>query len=599
MLIVYLSMIDSDQERKKMTEIYEEHKYALLHYAMNIIKNQSMAEDAVHNAFISIIENKEKYFNLDCRDFRRSAVVIVRHKCIDILRKQKPFSNKSIEELEIFLESDEIPVDDQISFLSEYELIRKHMNSKVKGGIYKMNDKYDNFNEKRMHIFGEIVKRYWKGKIQNLSDLDVLADEISEKYGFSDSDMPFIKDHIRIAMGLNPNGKKTFNNELDAVKDSKGISLPVVAKVDGPCERCIKEHCECMEVGKYETEMYIRNDDSIISNKEAINCGYHIPECDFGALVDKIEFMPVVNLLKDEKTPVYATVAPAIIGQFGDNVSMGKLRTALKQLGFEDVIEVALFADILTMKEAFEFNQLVKNEEDFFLTSCCCPIWFNMVKKSYPEIYKYMSPSVSPMIASGRILKELYKGAKVVFIAPCIAKKAEIKDPDLVGAIDFVLNFRELKEIFDVLEIDLEGLQGDEKDQGSLGGRLYARTGGVSFSVKTVVNRLEPSRVIKLKPNKVNGVKECKEVLEDLKNGKKMNANFIEGMGCVGGCVGGPRTNIDKDKATKYVNDFGEDSYILTPFDNLNAMKILELFGINSIEEIIENEKMNRILTRE
>ncbi len=462
-----------------------------------------------------------------------------------------------------------------------------------------MNNKYDDFNEKRMYIFGEIVKRYWNGQLQNSADLDGLADEISQKYGFIDSDMPFIKDHIRIAMGLNPNGEKFFNDELEAVKYSKGVSLPVVAKVDGPCEHCKKEHCECMEVGKYETQMYIRENDSIISNREDINCGYYIPECDFGALVDKIEFMPIVNMLKDKKTRVYATVAPAIVGQFGDNVSMGKLRTALKQLGFEDVIEVALFADILTIKEAFEFNNLVKTEEDFFLTSCCCPIWFNMVKKSYPEIYKYMSPSVSPMIASGRILKELYEDSKVVFIAPCIAKKAEIKDPDLMGAIDFVLNFRELKEIFDVLEVDLEGLQADEKDQGSLGGRLYARTGGVSFSVKTVVNRLEPSRVIKLKPNKVNGVKECKKVLDDLKNGKNMSFNFIEGMGCIGGCVGGPRTNIDMDKATKYVNDFGEDSYILTPFDNLNVMKILEFFGIDTVEEIMENEKMNRILSRE
>lgn len=462
-----------------------------------------------------------------------------------------------------------------------------------------MSNKYSHFNEKRMHIFGEIVKRYWNGKIENTADLDVLADEIRQKYGFSNSDMPFIKDHIRIAMGLDPTGEKTFNNELNAIKSTKGIGLPVVAKVDGPCKQCKKEHCECREVGKYETQMYIRNDDSIISNRETINCGYYIPECDLGALADKIEFLPVVNLLKDEKTPVYATVAPSIIGQFGENVTMGKLRTALKQLGFEDMIEVALFADILTIKEAFEFNHLVKTEEDFFLTSCCCPIWFNMVKRSYPEIYKFMSPSVSPMIASGRILKELYEDAKVVFIAPCVAKKAEIKDPDLAGAIDFVLNFRELKEIFDALEIDLEELEAEEKDQGSMGGRLYARTGGVSFSVKTVVNRLEPSRVIKLKANKVSGVRECKEVLDDLQNGRKTIVNFIEGMGCKGGCVGGPRTNIDLDRATRYVNDFGEESFILTPFDNLNVMKILEQFGINSVEEIMNNEKMNRILSRE
>lgn len=129
LLTIYLSMLDTEQERKKMTDIYEEHKYALFNYAMTIIRNQDMAEDAVHNAFISIIQKKEKYLNLDCMDFRRSAVIIVRNKCIDILRKQKPFANKSIEELEIFLESEEVPVDEQVIFESEYELIRKYMNS--------------------------------------------------------------------------------------------------------------------------------------------------------------------------------------------------------------------------------------------------------------------------------------------------------------------------------------------------------------------------------------------------------------------------------------------------------------------------------------
>ena len=129
MLTIYLSVLDTDQERKKMTSLYEEHKYVLLRYAIKITGSQSMAEDAVHNTFISIIEKKEKYLDLSCRDFRRSAVIIVRNKCIDILRKQKPFSNKPIEELEIFLESEEVPIDDQIILLTEYELIRKYMGS--------------------------------------------------------------------------------------------------------------------------------------------------------------------------------------------------------------------------------------------------------------------------------------------------------------------------------------------------------------------------------------------------------------------------------------------------------------------------------------
>lgn len=122
-------MLDTEQERKKVKDLYEQHKYPMLHYAIKIIRNQDKAEDAVHNAFISIIEKKEKYLKLNCRDFRRSALIIVRNKCIDILRKEKPFANIPIEELEIFLETEDIAVDEQVIFQSEYEFIRKHMNS--------------------------------------------------------------------------------------------------------------------------------------------------------------------------------------------------------------------------------------------------------------------------------------------------------------------------------------------------------------------------------------------------------------------------------------------------------------------------------------
>jgi len=450
-----------------------------------------------------------------------------------------------------------------------------------------------------MKIFGELVKRYWNGNLKSVSDLNHLVAEIKDKYDFEDKEMPFIKDHIRIAMGLDPKGDVDFDDELDIIKNSKEISEPIIAKIEGPCEYCGHEGCKCEDVCKYESHIYKKSKEPVIIDNKCLNCGECVASCDFGAIADKMEFLPLIDLLKDKDTPVYASVAPAAAGQFGEDVSMGQLRTALKLLGFEDMVETALFADILTIREAFEFSHLVKHAGDFFLTSCCCPVWFNLTKKHYPEIFTHMSPSVSPMIASGRILKTLYKGAKVVFIAPCIAKKAEINEPELKGAIDFVINFRELAEIFDALEINLKELPSDDKDQASMGGRLYARTGGVSFSVKTVVNRLEPQRLIQLKSMKVDGVKSCKEILDDLSKGKEIDANFIEGMGCIGGCVGGPRTNLDVGKATRIVNEYGEDSLIMTPFDNLNVMKILKQLDINHIEEIIKNEKIKALLTRE
>lgn len=460
-----------------------------------------------------------------------------------------------------------------------------------------MENRFENFQEKRMLIFGELVKRYWNGNLGDVGDLNDLAYEIKGKYGFLEEDMAFIKDHIRVAMGLDPREGEDFRDELSLVKNSKEIRRPVIAKINGPCEYC--DMGKCRDSCKYECHAYDRSTGPVIDNGKCLSCGQCVTDCDFGALADKIEFLPVIDLLRDRKNPVYAVAAPAIAGQFGDEITMGQLRSAFKWMGFADMIEVAMFADILTIKEAFEFNHLVKNEEDFFLTSCCCPVWFNMTRKNYHELYKHMSPSVSPMIASGRILKRLYPDARVVFISPCIAKKAEVKEPELKGAIDYVINFREMKEIFDALDLNLAEMPADEKDQASLGGRFYARTGGVSFSVKTVVNRLEPSRVIKLKAAKVDGVQDCKKILDSLANREDIGANFIEGMGCKGGCVGGPRTNIDVDKATRIVNDHAEDSVILTPFDNLNVMKIFKQLGMSRIEEIIVHREIADLLTRD
>ena len=465
-----------------------------------------------------------------------------------------------------------------------------------------MVEKFTEFQGKRMEIFREVVKREWNEKLLTNDDLEELVAEIKKKYGYSDEDDLFIRDHIRVAMGLNPSQSKSFTYELEDIKNLDHIEKPIVTKIEGRCESCGKEleERDCYNSCKYEAHMYKRSKGPIIVNEKCLNCGSCVSSCSFGAIADKIEFLPITNLLKDEETTVYAAVAPSIVGQFGDDITMGQIRTALKYMGFQDMIEVALFADMLTIKEAFEFDHLVKKEDDFFLTSCCCPVWIRLVENNYPEVFEHMSPSVSPMVLSGRMLKKLYPDSKVVFIGPCIAKKSEAKEPELAGAIDFVLTYSELDEIFKALDINLAELPSDEKDQASFAGRVYARTGGVSFSVKTVVNRIAPRRLVKLRAKKVDGVKECKQILEDLLAAKEREANFVEGMGCDGGCVGGPRTNIDTDKATKIVNEYGEDSLIMTPFDNMNIIKILQELGSDRIEDLMdEGNEVGRLLIRE
>ncbi|MGH4122672.1 MAG: [Fe-Fe] hydrogenase large subunit C-terminal domain-containing protein [Clostridium sp.] len=334
-----------------------------------------------------------------------------------------------------------------------------------------------------------------------------------------------------------------------------------------------------------------------IDNDKCIDCGFCIDACPTGALMDKVEFIPLLNLLKDNST-VIAAVAPAITGQFGENVGIDNLRTAFKKIGFTDMVEVAFFADMLTLKEAIEFDEHVKGKEDLMITSCCCPMWVGMLKKVYHNLVTHVSPSISPMIAAGRILKQLNPDCKVVFIGPCIAKKGEAKDRDILGDIDYVLTFSELKDIFDTLNIEPEKLQADiSSEYASRGGRLYARTGGVSIAIGEVIERLFPEKYNLFNPIQGNGVKECKELLTKAQS-DEINANFLEGMGCVGGCVGGPKSLIHASSGKVRVDEFAENSKIRVSIDSDCMNEILNRIGINSAADFKDKDK-TKIFHRE
>lgn len=327
-----------------------------------------------------------------------------------------------------------------------------------------------------------------------------------------------------------------------------------------------------------------------ISLDKCTDCGFCVDACPTGSILDKVEFMPLMDLLNKEEN-VIAAVAPSIIGQFGENVTMNQLRTAFKNLGFSDMIEVAFFADMLTIKEAVEFDHHVNTENDFMITSCCCPMWIGMLKKIFNDLLPNVSPSVSPMIAAGKVLKKLNPNCKVVFIGPCIAKKAEAKEKDLIGIIDYVLTYQEVKDIFEALKIIPEQLEEDlASEYASREGRLYGRTGGVSIAISEAIKKLFPEKSKSLKTIEGNGVKECREILTKLKEGT-LDANFIEGMGCVGGCVGGPKAIIPKENGTKALNSFADNSEISISLNNQWMKNILKKLDINSTEDFKDEEK--------
>jgi len=188
----------------------------------------------------------------------------------------------------------------------------------------------------------------------------------------------------------------------------------------------------------------IRKDEKgnvIIDEKLCVGCTACVQACKSGKLTGSKDILPVLDAVKNAEGPVYAMAAPAFAGQFGKEVTPGMLRCALKKIGFTDMTEVALFADILTLREALLFDRNIQSIDDYMITSCCCPIWVAMVRRVYSQFMSHMPDSVSPMIAAGRSVKALEPDAVTVFIGPCIAKKVEAHDRDISGAVDFVLTF--------------------------------------------------------------------------------------------------------------------------------------------------------------
>lgn len=294
-----------------------------------------------------------------------------------------------------------------------------------------------------------------------------------------------------------------------------------------------------------------------------------------------------MHAVRESGGPAYALIAPAFLGQFREEVTPGMLRSAMKALGFTGMVEVALFADVLTLKEALEFEKHVHKKGDFQLTSCCCPVWIAMIRKEYKELMPHVPGAVSPMIACGRMIKKLHPDAVTVFVGPCLAKKKEAKEPDVAGAVDYVLTFQEMQQIFEAAKVEPETCAESEKDHSSRAGRIYARTGGVSEAVRETVKQLCPEREIQVKAEQADGARACRKMIERLRKGET-EANFFEGMGCPGGCVGGPRSVIDREEGRVYVEEYGNAAVYATPLENPYVLELLKRLGFETVEQLLE-----------
>lgn len=316
-------------------------------------------------------------------------------------------------------------------------------------------------------------------------------------------------------------------------------------------------------------------------------CAACIEACRMERLTASRDILPAMKAVREAQGPAYVLVAPAFMGQFSPEVTPGKLRSAFKALGFAGMIEVALFADILTLKEALEFDRHILNDGDYQLTSCCCPMWIAMIRKIYHELMPHVPGSVSPMIACGRVVKKLHPDAVTVFVGPCLAKKSEAREPDIAGAVDYVLTFQEVQDLFEAAGIDPADQPENEKDHSSRAGRIYAHTGGVSEAVRCTVEQLNPHRSITVHTRQADGVPACRAMIEELKSGQT-TANFYEGMGCVGGCVGGPKAILSREEGREHVVAYGNEAAYATPLENPYVIELLHRLGFDTVEELLE-----------
>jgi [FeFe] hydrogenase (group B1/B3) len=322
-----------------------------------------------------------------------------------------------------------------------------------------------------------------------------------------------------------------------------------VCPYDAVChkERPCKAACG---VDAIESDRFSR---AVINNDKCVSCGQCMVSCPFGAIADKSQIFQLIRAMQSGRK-VIAQIAPAFPGQFGPLATPEKIKGALKELGFAEVYETAIGADMGCMAEAEHYvEEVVSGNQAFALTSCC-PSWAVMAKKLFPETIDKISNELTPMVATARIIKKEHPDASVVFIGPCASKKLEASRRTVRSDVDFVITFEELVGMFEAKGILPEEIQAmDEINDASAAGRGYGVAGGVASAIEDCIEKYYPGTQVRIEH--AESLAECKKALLLAKAGK-MNGCLIEGMACPGGCIAGAGTNIAIPQAAKELAKF-------------------------------------------
>lgn len=363
-------------------------------------------------------------------------------------------------------------------------------------------------------------------------------------------------------------GAITFDeNHVAHIDKSKCKECGSCAKVC-PYTAIIGRRRPCENACKIKAISMNENKAAAIDNSKCIACGACVYQCPFGAISDKSYILDVIDIIKksenNTKYKVFAVVAPAISSQF-TYAKLGQVNSGLKELGFHTVIEAALGADMVADAES---KELV---EKGFLTSSCCPAFVSYIEKSFPAMLPFVSHNLSPMATIAKYIKEHEEPCKVVFIGPCTAKKAEVKKESVKKYVDAAMTFEELQALFDSKDLDITTLSEDILDNASYFGRIFARSGGLSDAVAEAIKEHGDTDFV-LKPCSCDGIEACKIAL--LKKSKNLlDANFIEGMACIGGCIGGAGCLTHGEKNKSEVDKYGMEAYEKTISDAISVLK--------------------------
>ena len=478
----------------------------------------------------------------------------------------------------------------------------------------------------RRRIFKEIAKfGYEQRNLQDLEDLpyEIIPGEVAKYRDSIYRERAIVGERLRLAMGmsLNPADKPTrITKGIDESNISeKYYEPPLLQVIPSACNECkekafiVGEQCQgcmahpCMEVcpkkaisfkdgysyidqekcikcgqckkvcpygaiyerkrpcanacgvGAIETDYAGR---AKINPDKCVSCGMCMVNCPFGAIADKSQIYQLIKAM-NAGAEVIAILAPAFVGQFGPKATPNNIKAALHDMGFADVLEVAVGADAGALEEAKHYVQSVATGKLPFLLTSCCPSWSMLGKKYFPEVIDEISNALTPMVATARAARITSPNAQIVFVGPCVAKKLEASRRTVRSEVDFVITFEELAGMFDAKEIDFNTYEKEEELNDAFGaGRGYAVASGVAGAIKACIDEYYPETEVKI--DHVEGLAECKKMLLQAKAGKK-KGYLIEGMGCPGGCVAGAGTNIPVVKAQIQVKKFVEEAEDFVP----------------------------------